>query len=241
MRLSCRMLPVAAFVAFSLASSPARAATGAAGHWEGKIRIPDHELSFTVDLSPGTTGGWIGSLTIAGSASVDVPLLKITVNGAGVQFSAALPGDTFFEGTLSTDARSLTGQASTLEGSAPFELARNGEAKVKAPPPSSPLSTGFGGTWLGTLEADGKARRIQLTMTSAADGTAQAALVSLDKGNLTVPVTTVTLQGERIELEARSISGRYRGTLSPSGEITGEWTEPSLHLPLTFRHVSDVK
>src|SRR5258708_2893292 len=105
MRLSHRMLAVARWITLSLSAGPARAATGAAGHWEGRIQIPDHELGFTVDLDLGPKGEWIGSLSITGSSSVDVPLVKITVSDTAVQFVANLPGETSFAATLSSDAR----------------------------------------------------------------------------------------------------------------------------------------
>src|SRR6185295_578972 len=101
MRLAHRFVPVAAsLVALLLSAAPARAATGPAGHWEGKIQIPEHELSFSVDLDLGARGEWIGSLSITGSTSVDVPLIKITITGTSVQFVANLPGETSFAGTL---------------------------------------------------------------------------------------------------------------------------------------------
>lgn len=241
MRLSHRMLPVVAWLALVLSPMPARAATGPAGHWEGKIQIPDHELSFTVDLDQGSKGEWIGSLSITGSGSVDVPLIKIVVSGTAVQFMANLPGETSFTGTLSSDASSLAGKASNAEGAVPFQLARNGEANVKVPPPSSVLSKEFEGTWEGVVESDGKVRRIVLKLSPAPDGTATATLISVDKGNLEIPVTAVRLQGKQLELLARAVGGTYRGTLGPSGEIAGEWIEPTARLPLTFKRAATAK
>jgi hypothetical protein len=90
MRLANRMLPFAALIAFSACSVPVYAAATVAGHWERKIQIPDHELRIAVDLAQTPTGAWIGSLSIAGSSTEDVPLLTITVSGAGVQFTASL-------------------------------------------------------------------------------------------------------------------------------------------------------
>ena len=136
MRVANRMLPFVALLAVSACSVPVYAAASAAGHWEGKIQIPDHELSIAVDLAQTPAGAWIGSLSIAGSSTADVPLIKITVSGAGVQFTASLPGETSFAGTLSTDAATLAGKVSNAEGSVPFQLARTGEASVKVPPAS---------------------------------------------------------------------------------------------------------
>ena len=50
-----------------------------AGHWEGNIQMPNRDLSITVDLAKGKTGKWIGSMSVLGSSSIDVPLENITV------------------------------------------------------------------------------------------------------------------------------------------------------------------
>src|SRR5205085_9918781 len=103
------------------------------------------------------------------------------------------------------------------EGGVPFQLARSGEADVKVPPASSALSKEFEGTWEGSFTSGGKVRRIALKLTPAADGTAKATLISVDKGNMEIPVTTVTLQGRQLELQARAVGGTYRGTLGAGG------------------------
>jgi hypothetical protein len=228
------MLPFAALMVFSACSVPVYAAATAAGHWEGKIQIPDHELSIAVDLAQTPSGAWIGSLSIAGSSTEDVPLLKIIVSGAGVQFTASLPGEASFAGVLSSDATTLAGKVSNAEGAVPFQLARTGEANVKVPPPSSPSSRDFEGKWEGALEVGGQLKLIRLMMSSAPDGTATAVLVSV-ANNVEIPVTTVTIQGKTLALEARAVGGVFRGALGPEGEITGEWTEKTVRAPLIFK------
>jgi hypothetical protein len=177
-------------------------------------------------------------MSVLGSTAVDVPLGNLTVEETVVRFTASLPEHTAFDGRLSADASSLSGTVSSAAGEAPFQLTRNGEANVKVPPPSSALSKEFEGTWEGTLDVGGKVRRARLKLSPAADGTATATLISVDKGNLEIPVTTVTLKGKELHLEARAVSGTYRGTLGASGEIAGEWSEGPNHFPLTFKRVS---
>jgi hypothetical protein len=232
MRLSYWLLVLAMLLAWLMPSSPRVAATGPAGHWEGKIQIPDREMSFAVDLAQNATGSWIGSVSIHGA---DLPLADITVKEAAVRFTASLPGSTTFEGTLSADAAALSGTVGNADGAVPFTLARTGAADVKLPRSSSRLSKAFEGDWEGTADRDGKRMRIALKLSAAPDGTARATLISIDKGNLEIPVTTVIVENTRLELEARAIGGTYRGTLAPSGEIAGEWIEASVRIPLTFR------
>jgi hypothetical protein len=242
MHLVHRILPAVALLAFSACSVPVyAAAAGPAGHWEGRIQLPDRELSITVDLAQGPEGGWIGSLKLVMPGGTDIPLLKILVSGGTVRFAASLPGDTSFEGTLSADATKMEGKVSNAEGAVPFTLTRTGEANVKIPPRSSPLSKEFEGTWEGAVERDGKTMRLRMKLSPAPDGTATALLVSVDKGNLEIPVTTVTLQGAQLVLDVRVVAGTFSGTLGAGGEIAGEWTEKATRLPLTFKKVEVAK
>ncbi len=216
----------------------AQTAPKATGHWQGKIEIPEHELAMTVDIARSPKGVWIGSMSVLGSTAVDVPLSSITVEDTAVRFTASLPERASFDGHLSADGSSLSGKAANAAGEAPFQLTRDGEANVKVPPPSSALSKDFEGAWEGTIEADGKVRRVELRLSPAADGTATATLVAVDRGNLEIPVTTVTIKDKQLQLEARAVSGTYRGTLGVSGDIAGEWAQGPNRFPLTFKRVS---
>jgi hypothetical protein len=241
MRLSPRMLSLAVSLVFFAPLPQALAASGASGHWEGRIQIPERELGFAVDLAQGPAGAWIGSLSLKGAAAVDLPLTEISVTDATVRFTASLPATTSFEGSLSADANGLTGTVSNAEGGVPFALARSGEANVKLPPVSSALSKDFEGTWDAAVVADGHTGRIVLKMSPAPDGTARAVLISVDKGSAEIPVTTVTIKDGVLVLEARAVGGTYRGTLGANGEIAGEWIEKTARTPLTFKRAANAR
>lgn len=210
-----------------------------AGHWQGTVEISSHEpLGITVDLARNPKGAWIGSMSVPGTSSIDVPLTDLTVDGAAVRFNASLPELASFDGRLSANGGSLSGTASNDAGSAPFQLTRKGEPDVKVPPPSSRLSKEFEGMWEGTLDAGGKTRWVGLKLAPAPDGTAIATLI--DQAYLKIPVTTVTINARQLQLESRAISGSYRGTLGANGEIAGEWSQGPTHSPLTFKHVPTV-
>jgi hypothetical protein len=222
------------FAAVGLAQTNSKAG----GHWEGNIQMPKRELGIAVDLAKNAKGAWIGSMSMVGSSAIDVPLDSVAVEDMAVRFTASLPEQTSFDGHLSADASSLSGTVSNAVGGVPFQLARTGEADVKVPRPSSALSKEFEGAWEGTHEDNGTVRPVGLKMWPAGDGTAAAKLIVVDKGNLEIPVTTVTIKGMELQLEARAVSGTYRGTLGAGGEIAGEWSEGPVHFPLTFKRVS---
>jgi autotransporter translocation and assembly factor TamB len=222
----------------SVLSAGVQAALDPSGRWDGKIMIPEREMSLTVDLARTPAGSWVGSLSIPLSSSIDVPLGTITIDGTVVTFSALLPGKATFEGKLSTDGRRLTGTASNAEGSAPFQLARTGDASVKLPPASSPLPKEFEGAWEGTVDVSGTVKKIGLKLSTASDGTAVGVLIGSEPGAPEIPVTVVTVKGAQLYLESRAVSGTFNGTLGDTGEIAGEWTQRTTRLPLTFRKVT---
>jgi hypothetical protein len=222
-----------------LSAVPASAQTAnPAGHWEGIVKMPNQDITIQVDLAKNAAGAWIGSLSVPGTTAVNVPLSEIAADADAVQFRAALEETPLFAATFSADTNALAGDASTSKGSVPFSMTRSGEAHVTLPPPSSLLPRALEGAWEGTIAAPSGHKRVVLNLSRDADGRAVAMLVSVDEGNQHIPVTTVTLHGETIELDARGVSGTYSGTLTSSGEIVGAWTQASAHVPLTFKHAS---
>ena len=217
------------------AAAPAQTANPVAGHWQGRIQIPDHELQVTVDLDRNAKGAWVGSMSIAGTSSVDAPLRNLSVEGASVKFTANLGGSAAFTGKISDDGKSFSGTASNNEGEAPFQFTRSGEAAVKVPPPSSAMAKEFEGEWEGALDVNGNRLRIGMKLTAAADGSAAATLTSIDQGNAQFAADTVSINGKDLAFEIRGISGKYSGSLGANGEIAGEWAQGPGKLPLTFK------
>jgi hypothetical protein len=227
-----------AMLALYSAVAAAAATPDVTGHWEGRIQLPARELGITVDLGKNPKGVWTGSMTVVGSTATDVPLTDLTVQDATVKFAAYLPDYAAFEGSVSEDRNSLSGTASNTQGGAPFKLERKGEANVKVPPANSVLPKNFEGVWEGALSEAGKSLRVRLKLAPAADGLATAVLTSVDQGNQEIPVTSVTIEGGQLQVDARAVSGVYRGTLGANGEISGEWSQGATHLPLTFQHAA---
>ncbi len=232
---------LAMLLVVSLLSVGVQVAMDPSGRWEGKIRIPERELSITVDLAKTAAGAWIGSLTIPISTSVDVPLGSISIDGTIVTFTAMLPGKATFAGKLSSDGRSLAGTASNSDGTAPFELTRTGDAGVKLPPTSSPLAKEFEGAWEGTVDVNGTVKKIGLKLSAATDGTAVGVLISSEPGAPEIPVTVVTIAGAQLHLESRVVSATFTGTLGDKAEIAGELTQRGTRLPLTFKRVPPLR
>jgi hypothetical protein len=218
------------------ARADAQAAAKAAGHWEGTVQYGSPPLSFAIDLSKDATGAWVGSFSVPGSTTTGVPLTNITVSDLRVTFSINVGDVATFDGNFNADGTVLSGQASNSQGSASFDMKRTADAKVAAPPPpSSALPKEFEGRWEGALDAGGTKLRIAIKLSTGADGKAAASLISIDQGGQEFAATTVTVDGKKLSVEVRSISGMYIGTLGDNGEIVGDWAQGPQHFALTLK------
>jgi len=181
-----------------------------AGHWEGKVKMGENkELPLAVDLANDAAGGWIGSMSIHGSTSRDVPI-KVSVTGTTVQFAADLPQRTTFEGKLAADGASIAGTAKNADGETTFQLTRSGEANVKTVTPSTAVAREFEGEWEATVDSGGRVRKVGLRLANGPDGKGTAVLIAGEQ-RMEIPASTVIQNGKDLSLEVRAVSGSFRG------------------------------
>ena len=101
--------------------------------------------------------------------STGLVLSGIAVKGEAVTFAVkGAPGDPTFKGTLSKDAKTLTGDFAQGPVAGTFTLAWKGEAKLEAPPKNAPLTKDFEGDWEGALEVNGNKLRLTLKLANVA-------------------------------------------------------------------------
>ena len=93
----------------------------------------------------------------------------------------------------------------------------------------------FEGSWQGTLDAGGTKLRLALTITKSEAGAYGGKLDSLDQG-ATIPIDTITVNGDAVRLEIKSPAIVFAGTLNKERtELTGTFTQSDQDLPLTFK------
>lgn len=107
----------------------------AAGHWEGAIQVPGHDLLVKIDLAA-ADGSWKGTIDIPEQGAKAMPLEKITVEGDHVGFAmAGVPGTPTFDGKL--ESGKIAGTFTQGGASIPFRLGR--EAAQAARRPQDPV------------------------------------------------------------------------------------------------------
>src|SRR5687767_1193596 len=93
----------------------------------------------------------------------------------------------------------------------------------------------FDGSWQGTLDLGGTKLRLALTITKSDAGVYGGKLDSLDQG-ATIPIDTITVNGDAVRLEIKSPPIVFEGTLNKERtELTGTFTQADQQFPLAFK------
>lgn len=227
-----RVLPAAAFIALLVTPRVLEAQPAAAsGHWEGSFSGPSGEVAVQLDLALNSGGMLVGTLSTGEIRGI--PISNLSADGRMVRFEIPSAGARF-SGTLGADDRSITGEFVNGAGAAPAMLTRTGDARLAAGIKSPPIGRELEGTWNGILEVEGRRKRLVLRMHNQPDGTANGVIVSVDDGEIELPVA-LTQQGSAVTVEIRMNGGRFAATLNNAGnELAGTYSERNVQLPLTF-------
>ena len=232
MRFITRLLVATSLLALPAAPLLAQTAADPTGHWEGALSAPSMTVDFEVDLAKTVRGEIAGSINVPQQQLKGLPLLKVAVDGRAVTFQAR--SDQPFNGTLSTDGKSLAGNMSINGAAVPFALTRTGDARLAKPATSARVSKTLEGTWNGVLSAGGPELHLVLTLANQPDGTATGQIVNTDEGGLRIPVA-ITQRDASVTLESTVVVSSFSGTLNSSGtELSGTFTQGPLSVPLTF-------
>ena len=93
----------------------------------------------------------------------------------------------------------------------------------------------FEGLWQGTLDAGGTKLRLALTITKSDTGAYSGKLDSLDQG-ASIPIDTITVNGDAVRLEIKSPAIVYEGTLNKERtELPGTFSQAGQQFPLTLK------
>ena len=235
MRALIRSVMAVSLVVVLTSRGDAQSLTDPSGHWEGTVQIPGMEMTIEVDLKTNGKAAFAGTFGQPVQGIKGLPLSTVVVEGKSVRFvvrGGEAPAT--FQGLLSDDGTSMTGQVEQGGQSVPFKLTRNGEARIAPPPVNGPIGKELEGSWNGAIEAGGRSLRLLLTMTNQTDGTATGTIMSPDGSGIEIPIA-IAQKGLSVTLGVPSIGASFVGTLNPEGtELAGQWTQGPVTSPLTF-------
>lgn len=214
--------------------SQAQTAPEASGHWEGNLHSPIGEVGIEIDLKKAADGIWVGTFSRPAQNLRGMPLSNITVKGNSVAFELkATQGGGPFDGILSADGSTMTGQFATFGTAITFDLKKMGEARIEPPAKSAKVAKEFEGIWKASMNAGPTPINLTLTMTNNPDGTASGTIATGE--GIAFPVK-FTQNGSTVTVEVPAAAATYSGTVNKDGtELTGAWSQQGQQLPLTFR------
>lgn len=94
------------------------------------------------------------------------------------------------------------------------------------------------GDWLGVIEMPGVRLRLALAVTTGPNGL-KAKLTSVDQGNTALPVDTVSVEGNKVQLQLVALQASYQGEFDDDGEeIVGTWTQRGHPIALNLQRVA---
>lgn len=90
------------------------------------------------------------------------------------------------------------------------------------------------GAWEGTLSAGGAKLRLTMAITKTVDGVYLGTMVSLDQGNVRLPIDLIEVHGRDVHFEIKTVNGKFDGKLdAESKNLAGTWNQVT-PLPLEF-------
>jgi hypothetical protein len=227
---------VAVLLGAMLLLPAAMMAANAAGRWEGAIKTPQADLGVVLNLHR-DGDQWAGEMDIPDQHVSELPLKDVKVDGAAVRFSLSGAGDASFDGKLSEDGKTISGNFSQGGASLPLTLTWKSEPKAvsKAPANSGEVQA-LEGVWEGAMDANGAQLRLRFHFTKNADGSITGTVDSLDQGADGIPIASIAHTGDTVKLEVKVVGGSYEGTLNKDAStLTGTWSQGGNSLPLTLQ------
>jgi hypothetical protein len=220
-----------------LAPAAVLAATNPAGLWEGTIKTPNGDMGFVFNLHR-DGDKWAAEMDIPIQGVSGMPLVNVKVDGAAVGFALpASAGDPHYDGKLSDDGKSISGNFSQSGASLPLDLKWKSEPRAveKAPANTGDVQA-LEGVWEGALDANGTQLHIRFNFTKNADGSITATFDSLDQSANGLPVASIARTGDTVKMDLKVLSGSYEGTLNKDATaMTGTFTQGGMPLPLNMQ------
>ena len=234
-----KRIALASLLALTLALM-AQAAT-LDGRWRGKIDIPGAPLEFMVDLAR-QEQAYRGAITIPSQGLAGFPLADVQIDDGAVSFAmAGIPGTPRFSGSRTDDH--IAGEFTQSGQTFSFSMTLTGIAELttndEAAPLDPALSKPFLGSWAGTLDVPGQPLRLVLHV-RLESGALAASLDSPDQGQTGMPVTAVTIDGNRLRAELSYANAAFEGALDEGhGALVGAWSQGGGSMPLTLRSLAN--
>ncbi len=221
----CMLAPVAALAA----ASPA-------GVWEGSLKTPNGDLGLVFNVHR-DGDKWVAEMDVPIQGVSGLPIGNVKVDGMAVGFTLPGQGDPHYEGKLSEDGKTISGNLNAGGEKIPLDLKWKSEPKAVE---KVPANTGevqvLEGVWEGVLEVAGNQLHLRFNFVKNADGSITGTIDSLDQGANGLAVNSIARTGDTVKLDVKIVGGTYEATLNKDASaMTGTWSQGGQQNPLTMQ------
>jgi hypothetical protein len=218
-----------------LAPAAVLAAANPAGRWEGTLKTPAGELAFVLNLHR-DGDKWAAEMDVPTQGVSGLPLANVKVDGAAISFPMPGAGGPHYDGKLSEDGKSISGNFIVADHSIPLDLKWKSEPRaVEKPPANTGDVQVLEGVWEGVLDAHGQQLHVRFNFTKNADGSIAATFDSVDQNANGLPVASISRTGDTVKLDMKAFGCSYEGTLNKDASaMTGTFTQGD-SVPLTMQ------
>ena len=211
------------------------------GDWSGTLDTGIAKLRLVFRITNAPNGALTATLDSIDQGARGIPVDTVSVSNKTLRMEVkAVKG--LYVGTLDADQVKASGLWS--QGAAVLALSlEKGQGTTTEAEPFSPeeaaanklAATKLAGTWNGALVTGVASLRLRVNISKSAAAGAVGTMDSLDQGANGIPLSAITLKGNRVRFEARGVGGVYEGTLGTNGAaLSGEWEQGGQALPLNF-------
>jgi len=227
-----------------LAPAALLAATDPAGVWEGTLKTPNGDLGLVFNLHR-DGDKWAAEADVPMQGVSGLQLINVKVDGATISFTLpAGPGDPHYEGKLSEDGKTISGNFSQAGAMLPLDLKWKSEPRAveKAGPANTGDVQALEGAWEGTMDANGTSIHLRFNFTKNADGSVKATLDVASQSISGLAFNSIARTGDAVKMELKVLAASFEGTLNKDASaMTGTWSQGGGSLPLTVQRMKAEK
>src|SRR3990172_6995211 len=121
----------------------------------------------------------------------------------------------------------------------PLSMTGEPPANRQQPSVSGKVLTGY---WQGSLKlAPGIELRLIFEIASTPNGNLTGSMVSVDQGNSRTAISRIVVDAGEVHLEFKQSGSAFNGKLNADGaQLTGQWKQSGLTLPLSLSRVAKI-
>jgi uncharacterized protein len=203
------------------------------GDWSGTLSAGPQKLRLVLHVTKDEAGRLGATLDSLDQGALGLKFETVVVSDTSV--SLGMPRlAAKYEGTLSDDGQFLRGTWTQGSNESPLSFERQ-----KAEEIDIGAYKKLEGAWLGELNVGQQSLRVVIRVERDGDSY-KALLDSPDQGGKDIPVSTLTLDGSKVDFEVGAVGGSYTGTLSEDGAtITGTWSQGPSNLSLELKRTKE--